>query len=76
MEETYLFLLLIFRHLRDKGEDDKMPPIRKKQRGLLLKLQQEKVNATFTLDCFELPHRWEYLANLGYSQKANETGHC
>ncbi|XP_070797039.1 centrosome-associated protein 350 [Pituophis catenifer annectens] len=30
------------RHLRDKGEDDKMPPIRKKQRGLLLKLQQEK----------------------------------
>ncbi|XP_058245075.1 centrosome-associated protein 350 isoform X3 [Hemibagrus wyckioides] len=30
------------RHLRDKGEDDKMPPIRKKQRGLLLKLQQEQ----------------------------------
>ncbi|XP_053100125.1 centrosome-associated protein 350 isoform X2 [Hemicordylus capensis] len=30
------------RRLRDKGEDDKMPPIRKKQRGLLLKLQQEK----------------------------------
>ncbi|KAM6455499.1 centrosome-associated protein 350 isoform 2-T3 [Liasis olivaceus] len=30
------------RHLRDKGEDDKMPPIRKRQRGLLLKLQQEK----------------------------------
>lgn len=30
------------KHLRDKGEDDKMPPIRKKQRGLLLKLQQEK----------------------------------
>ncbi|MED6280379.1 hypothetical protein CHARACLAT_010392, partial [Characodon lateralis] len=28
--------------LRDKGEDDKMPPIRKKQRGLLLKLQQEQ----------------------------------
>ncbi|XP_047011716.1 centrosome-associated protein 350 isoform X3 [Ictalurus punctatus] len=30
------------RRLRDKGEDDKMPPIRKKQRGLLLKLQQEQ----------------------------------
>ncbi|KFV68441.1 Centrosome-associated protein 350, partial [Dryobates pubescens] len=30
------------KHLRDKGEDDKMPPIRKRQRGLLLKLQQEK----------------------------------
>nr|XP_028588240.1 centrosome-associated protein 350 isoform X7 [Podarcis muralis] len=30
------------KRLRDKGEDDKMPPIRKKQRGLLLKLQQEK----------------------------------
>ncbi|XP_037391549.1 centrosome-associated protein 350 isoform X4 [Pygocentrus nattereri] len=30
------------RHLRDKGEDDKMPPIRKRQRGLLLKLQQEQ----------------------------------
>ncbi|XP_045154253.1 centrosome-associated protein 350 isoform X2 [Echinops telfairi] len=30
------------RHLRDKGEDDKMPPLRKKQRGLLLRLQQEK----------------------------------
>uniref|UniRef100_A0A8C3T5Y3 Centrosomal protein 350 n=1 Tax=Chelydra serpentina TaxID=8475 RepID=A0A8C3T5Y3_CHESE len=30
------------KHLRDKGEDDKMPPIRKKQRGLLLRLQQEK----------------------------------
>ncbi|XP_063095798.1 centrosome-associated protein 350 isoform X3 [Cavia porcellus] len=30
------------KHLRDKGEDDKMPPLRKKQRGLLLKLQQEK----------------------------------
>ncbi|KGL99574.1 Centrosome-associated protein 350 [Charadrius vociferus] len=30
------------RHLRDKGEDDKMPPIRKRQRGLLLRLQQEK----------------------------------
>ncbi|GAB1285566.1 Centrosome-associated protein 350 [Apodemus speciosus] len=29
-------------HLRDKGEDDKMPPLRKKQRGLLLRLQQEK----------------------------------
>nr|XP_033771842.1 centrosome-associated protein 350 isoform X2 [Geotrypetes seraphini] len=30
------------KRLRDKGEDDKMPPIRKRQRGLLLKLQQEK----------------------------------
>ncbi|KAI4903888.1 hypothetical protein NFI96_023006, partial [Prochilodus magdalenae] len=30
------------RRLRDKGEDDKMPPIRKRQRGLLLKLQQEQ----------------------------------
>nr|XP_056701556.1 centrosome-associated protein 350 [Euleptes europaea] len=30
------------KRLRDKGEDDKMPPIRKKQRGLLMKLQQEK----------------------------------
>ncbi|XP_030639657.1 centrosome-associated protein 350 [Chanos chanos] len=30
------------RRLRDKGEDDKMPPIRKKQRGLILKLQQEQ----------------------------------
>ncbi|XP_072294311.1 centrosome-associated protein 350 [Eucyclogobius newberryi] len=28
--------------LRDKGEDDKMPPIKKKQRGLMLKLQQEQ----------------------------------
>lgn len=32
------------KRLRDKGEDDKMPPIRKKQRGLLIKLQQERVN--------------------------------
>ncbi|XP_050833400.1 centrosome-associated protein 350 isoform X2 [Serinus canaria] len=30
------------KHFRDKGEDDKMPPIRKRQRGLLLRLQQEK----------------------------------
>ncbi|XP_068174879.1 centrosome-associated protein 350 [Antennarius striatus] len=30
------------KRLRDKGEDDKMPPLRKKQRGLLLKLQQEQ----------------------------------
>ncbi|XP_065601049.1 centrosome-associated protein 350 [Cyrtonyx montezumae] len=30
------------KHLRDKGEDDKMPPIRKRQRGLLRRLQQEK----------------------------------
>ncbi|XP_030063866.1 centrosome-associated protein 350 [Microcaecilia unicolor] len=30
------------KRLRDKGEDDKMPPIRKRQRGLLLKLQQEQ----------------------------------
>ncbi|XP_062048927.1 centrosome-associated protein 350 [Lepus europaeus] len=30
------------KHLRDKGEDDKMPPLRKRQRGLLLRLQQEK----------------------------------
>ncbi|XP_070602370.1 centrosome-associated protein 350 isoform X1 [Erythrolamprus reginae] len=30
------------RRLRDKGEDDKMPPIRKKQRGLLLKFRQDK----------------------------------
>ncbi|XP_028299714.1 centrosome-associated protein 350 isoform X2 [Gouania willdenowi] len=30
------------KNLRDKGEDDKMPPIRKKQRGLLIKLQQEQ----------------------------------
>ncbi|KAM9848905.1 centrosome-associated protein 350 [Aulostomus maculatus] len=30
------------KHLRDKGEDDKMPPIRKKQRGLLMRLQQEQ----------------------------------
>ncbi|EDM09502.1 rCG46291 [Rattus norvegicus] len=33
---------MLCRHLRDKGEDDKMPPLRKKQRGLLLRLQQEK----------------------------------
>ncbi|XP_072199102.1 centrosome-associated protein 350 isoform X2 [Excalfactoria chinensis] len=32
------------KHLRDKGEDDKMPPIRKRQRGLLLRLQQEKAD--------------------------------
>ncbi|XP_015282976.1 PREDICTED: centrosome-associated protein 350-like [Gekko japonicus] len=31
------------KRLRDKGEDDKMPPIRKKQRGLIMKLQQEKL---------------------------------
>lgn len=37
------FFQSICRHLRDKGEDDKMPPIRKRQRGLLLRLQQEKV---------------------------------
>ncbi|KGL74550.1 Centrosome-associated protein 350 [Tinamus guttatus] len=30
------------KHLRDKGEDDKMPPITKLKRNLLLKLQQEK----------------------------------
>ncbi|KFP90030.1 Centrosome-associated protein 350 [Apaloderma vittatum] len=30
------------KRLRDKGEDDKMPPIRKRQRSLLLRLQQEK----------------------------------
>ncbi|XP_073427457.1 centrosome-associated protein 350 isoform X2 [Dendrobates tinctorius] len=30
------------RRLRDKGEDDKMPPLRKRQRGLLLRLQQER----------------------------------
>ncbi|XP_029473365.1 centrosome-associated protein 350 isoform X2 [Rhinatrema bivittatum] len=30
------------KRLRDKGEDDKMPPLRKRQRGLLLKLQQEQ----------------------------------
>ncbi|KAM9358354.1 centrosome-associated protein 350 [Symphorus nematophorus] len=30
------------KRLRDKGEDDKMPPIRKKQRGLLMRLQQEQ----------------------------------
>lgn len=43
----YLTLCLTFsRRLRDKGEDDKMPPIRKKQRGLLLKLQQEQVNTS------------------------------
>ncbi|XP_077188567.1 centrosome-associated protein 350-like isoform X2 [Paroedura picta] len=35
------------KHLRDKGEDDKMPPIRKKQRGLILKLQQEKAEIEY-----------------------------
>lgn len=30
------------RRLRDKGEDDKMPPLRKRQRGLIIKLQQEQ----------------------------------
>ncbi|XP_051788990.1 centrosome-associated protein 350 isoform X2 [Erpetoichthys calabaricus] len=30
------------KRLRDKGEDDKMPPIRKRKRGLLLRLQQEQ----------------------------------
>ncbi|KAM8930596.1 LOW QUALITY PROTEIN: centrosome-associated protein 350 [Pelodytes ibericus] len=30
------------RRLQDKGEDDKMPPLRKRQRGLLLRLQQEQ----------------------------------
>ncbi|KAG8436794.1 hypothetical protein GDO86_007758 [Hymenochirus boettgeri] len=30
------------RRLRDKGEDDKMPPLRKRQRGLLLRLQHEQ----------------------------------
>ncbi|KAL8177367.1 UNVERIFIED_CONTAM: hypothetical protein K2H54_001291, partial [Gekko kuhli] len=36
------WLALQEKHLRDKGEDDKMPPIRKKQLGLILKLQQKK----------------------------------
>ncbi|XP_061680995.1 centrosome-associated protein 350 isoform X2 [Syngnathoides biaculeatus] len=30
------------KQLRNKGEDDKLPPIRKKQKGLLLKLQEEQ----------------------------------
>lgn len=46
-ETTYLKIILLIplinRRLRDKGEDDKMPPIRKKQRVLLMKLQQEQV---------------------------------
>lgn len=37
------------KRLRDKGEDDKMPPIRKKQRGLLMKLQQEQVHVCKTM---------------------------
>lgn len=52
---VFLFVFSLFnhlfqsvcRHLRDKGEDDKMPPIRKRQRGLLLRLQQEKVTDAF-----------------------------
>lgn len=48
IKQSYYFIYTSFfqsicRHLRDKGEDDKMPPIRKRQRGLLLRLQQEKV---------------------------------
>ncbi|XP_061743965.1 centrosome-associated protein 350 isoform X2 [Nerophis ophidion] len=30
------------KQLRNKGEDDKLPPIRKKQKGLLLRLQEEQ----------------------------------
>lgn len=38
------------RRLRDKGEDDKMPPLRKKQRGLILKLQQEQVTVMWNYE--------------------------
>ena len=31
------------RHLRDKGADDSYPAIRKKKRGVLMRLQQEQV---------------------------------
>ncbi|XP_037106525.1 centrosome-associated protein 350 isoform X3 [Syngnathus acus] len=30
------------KHFRNKGEDDKLPPLRKKQKGLLLRLQEEQ----------------------------------
>ncbi|MEQ2215100.1 hypothetical protein XENOCAPTIV_027458 [Xenoophorus captivus] len=57
--------------LRDKGEDDKMPPIRKKQRGLLLKLQQEQVlwnkNTALTITAI-LPICLILLCTLLFSQ--------
>lgn len=37
-----IYFVSCFRSLRQKGADDQMPPIRKKQRGLLLRLQLEQ----------------------------------
>ncbi|KAA0714210.1 Centrosome-associated protein 350 [Triplophysa tibetana] len=37
-----IYIVMFIQRLRDKGEDDKMPPLRKRQRGLIMKLQQEQ----------------------------------
>lgn len=52
------------KRLRDKGEDDKMPPIRKKQRGLLLKLQQEQV---FDPKQTQITSHSEYVVSISIS---------
>ncbi|XP_013930621.1 PREDICTED: centrosome-associated protein 350-like, partial [Thamnophis sirtalis] len=49
------------RHLRDKGEDDKMPPLRKKQRGLLLKLQQEKAEIKRLQEAYKAARKERHL---------------
>ena len=36
-------LINLLRKLRNKGEDDKMPPLKKKQREIMHKFQNEQV---------------------------------
>ncbi|XP_067825537.1 centrosome-associated protein 350-like [Heptranchias perlo] len=44
-------------HLRDKGQDDKMPAIIKKQREILMKLQQEKVEIRHLQNVYRAAHQ-------------------
>ncbi|XP_072344844.1 uncharacterized protein [Scyliorhinus torazame] len=44
-------------HLRDKGEDDKMPAIVQKQREILMKLQQEKAEIRHLQNVYKAAHQ-------------------
>ena len=67
------------KRLRDKGEDDKMPPIRKKQRGLLMKLQQEQVRGrsyTDTWDKHIFLNKNVYCLNMAIIVSSSKTRTC
>ena len=60
---------VVYRKLRNKGEDDKMPPIKKKQRELMRKFQLEQVTNQCLLCCYSMAHLQAEIQRLQQASK-------